>query len=62
MSLDKTIIDMAVQKHYSDFDKSIKDELRYKLSTHPEIVEYTKNIDSISSLRSKFAEINKEAI
>ena len=57
MSLDKSVIDLAIQKRYSDFSNAMRIELRSKLSRHPEIVRYSNEFDKIQKMKIAFSQI-----
>ena len=57
--MDQSIIDLAVQKKYSDFANAIKSNLRTKLKNHEEIQTFSTEYDRMQDLKSKFAQINQ---
>lgn len=61
MSLDKTVINSAVDKKYTEFSAAIKTELQNKLSSHPTSVTYASEYDNIQTVKQKFAEINGQS-
>lgn len=58
MSLDASVIDLAIQKRYSDFSNVLRAELRSKLSNHPEMVNYSNEFDKIKKIKIAFSQIN----
>jgi hypothetical protein len=58
MNLDKTVIDKAVDKKYTDFSDIIKTELYTKIRNHQSSVAYATEYDKVQSVKQKFAEIN----
>jgi len=58
MSLDKTIIDSAVDKKYTEFSDAVKTELKAKLSNHSDVKQYANDFDKIQHMKSIFAKIN----
>lgn len=61
MKLDKNVIDMAVDKKFSDFSSAIKTVLHSKLAGTPEIQTYTADFDNIQQMKTSFAAINTGA-
>lgn len=57
MSLDVSVIDSAVQKRFTEFSTAVGNELRNKLSSHPDIVEYSQEFDRIRKLKDSFSNI-----
>jgi hypothetical protein len=58
MSLDKTVIDSAVEKKYSDFSDAVKSELANKLASHPTVKKYADEFDKIQQMKSIFSKIS----
>ena len=56
--LNTDIISQAVDKHYTNFADSVKDELKDKLFNHEKIASYTKEYDAIQNMKQKFSDIN----
>lgn len=61
MSLDPTVIDMAVNKKYTELDAAIKSELHSKLSNHPDAVKYANDYDKIQQMKKVFSEFNGQS-
>ena len=59
--MDKSVINMAVNKKYSDFSSVIKTALHSKLASSPEIDAYTQEFDKIQQMKTSFAEINNSS-
>ena len=57
--MDQKIIDLAVQKKYSDFAIAVKSELHTKMKNHEEIKSYSSEYDRIQGLKSTFAQITQ---
>lgn len=57
MSLNVSVIDSAVQKRFTEFSLAVSNELRNKLSNHPDIVEYSQEFDRIKKLKDEFTNI-----
>ena len=55
--LDKTVIDSAVDKKYTEFSASIKAELQGKMTAHPDMQKYAADYDKIQDMKQAFAEI-----
>jgi hypothetical protein len=58
MTLDKTVIDKAVDKKYTEFSDVVKTELYNKMSSHPDAVKYAGDYDKIQTMKQMFAQIN----
>lgn len=58
MNLDKTVINKAVDKKYTEFSDTIKTELYSKMSNHPNAVAYATAYDNVQIVKQKFADIN----
>lgn len=61
MGLDTTVINNAIDKKYTDFSMSIKNELQNKLSSHPNSIAYSTEYDRIQMIKQRFAEINSQS-
>jgi 5'-deoxynucleotidase YfbR-like HD superfamily hydrolase len=61
MTLDKTVIDKAVEKKYTEFSDVIKTELQNKMSSHPDAVKYAGDYDKIQTMKQMFAQINGQS-
>jgi hypothetical protein len=61
MTLDKTVIDKAVDKKYTEFSDVIKTELYNKMSKHPDAVKYAADYDKIQDMKQMFAQINGQS-
>ena len=59
--MNKDIIDLAVDKKYTDFSNAIKAELHNKMAAHPTSVNYANEYDNIEHMKSIFSEINQFA-
>jgi hypothetical protein len=57
--IDKEVIQIAVDKKYTDFSDTVKGELHAKLAGHPDVSAYNNEYDNIQQTKAKFAEINK---
>lgn len=58
MSLDSGVVQLAVDKKYTDFEQAIKSELTAKLSDNAVIKKYSKEFDNIQQMKSEFSRIN----
>lgn len=58
MSLDSGVVQLAVDKKYTDFEQAIKSELTAKLSDNAVIKKYSKEFDKIQHMKSEFSRIN----
>jgi len=56
----KTAITAAADSHYSEFASKIKPILKQKLSEHPEIANYSAELNRLKTLKQQFATINAE--
>lgn len=56
--LDKTVIDKAVDKKYTEFSDIVKAELHTKLTNHEASIAYAQEYDKIQKMRSQFAAIH----
>jgi hypothetical protein len=61
MSLEKTVIDKAVGKKYTEFSDSIKAELYTKIRNHPNSVAYASEYDKVQTIKQKFADISDQS-
>jgi hypothetical protein len=61
MSLDSTVIDMAVNKKYTEFSASVKTEIQNKLTNHPISVKYAGEYDKIQQMKQVFSQINGQS-
>lgn len=59
--LDKTVIDSAINKKYTEFSNSIKTELQNKMTNHPDSVAYAKEFDKIQDMKQAFAAITSSS-
>ena len=57
--MNKDIIDLAVNKKFTEFSDVIKGTLLNKLAGHSDIQEYTNEYDNIKNLKVQFNAINK---
>lgn len=55
--LDKTVIDKAVGKKYSDFSDAVKAELQNKMTNHPDAKNYASEYDKIQDMKKLFAKV-----
>lgn len=58
--MDKEVIDMAVDKKFSEFADNVKNSLKQKLVNHEVIKQYTADIEHVDKLKQAFTDINKE--
>lgn len=58
MSLNVSVIDSAVQKRFTEFSLAVSNELRSRLSSHPDIVAYSQEFDRIRKLKDSFSNIS----
>jgi len=58
MSLDTNVIELAINKKYTDFSNAIKTELHSKLAAHDSASKYANDYDKIQQMKSNFAKIN----
>ena len=58
MSLNVSVIDSAVQKRFTEFSLAVGNELRSKLSNHPDILAYSQEFDRIRKLKDSFSNIS----
>lgn len=56
----ESILDNAKDKKYSEFEDAVKQELKNKLSNHPEIKKYSDDYEKIQSMKDLFKQISKE--
>jgi hypothetical protein len=57
--LDANVITSATNQKYTEFSDAIKAELGSKMSNHPDCVDYADKIDTINSMKTLYADINK---
>jgi 5'-deoxynucleotidase YfbR-like HD superfamily hydrolase len=55
--MDKTVIDKAVGKKYTEFSDEVKQTLYNKLANHETSQAYAKEYDKIQDMKQKFAQI-----
>jgi hypothetical protein len=60
MTLDKTILDKAVDGKYTEVSDAVKGVLHNKLTNHDDSVKFATSVDKIQQFKTKFAEINAE--
>lgn len=58
--MEKEVIQMAIDKRYSDFSDAIKQELKTKLANQPDVAKYASDYDKIQDMKQAFAKINSE--
>ena len=58
MSLNVSVIDSAAQKRFTEFSLAVSNELRSKLSNHPDVVAYSQEFDRIRKLKGEFSNIS----
>jgi hypothetical protein len=59
--LDKTVIDKAVDKKYTELSAVVKAELHHKLSKHEDVVKYAEEYDKIQHMKQMFAQISAQS-
>ena len=57
--MDQKIIDLAVQKKYSDFAGAVKSELHTKMKNHEDIKSFSTEYDRLQGLKTKFSQITQ---
>ena len=57
--MEQKIIDLAVQKKYSEFASAVKTELHSKMKNHEDVKSFSAEYDKIQNLKSKFAGITQ---
>jgi hypothetical protein len=60
MTLDKKILDKAVDGKFTEVSNAVKGVLHKKLSTHADSVEFSTSVDKIQQFKTRFADINSE--
>ena len=58
MGLNVSVIDSAAQKRFTEFSLAVGNELRSKLSNHPDVVAYSQVFDRIRKLKDEFSNIS----
>lgn len=60
MTLDKNILDKAVDGKFTEVSDVVKVELQKKLAKHEDSVNYADSVDKIQQFKDNFAAINSE--
>jgi hypothetical protein len=58
MSLDKNVVDLALNKKFSDFADTIKQDLESKLAAHADYANYKTEMEKISDMKKAYNDIS----
>jgi len=56
--MDSNVIDLAINKKYTEFSDAVKAELKSKISNHDISKKYTSDYDKIQQMKNIFSKIN----
>lgn len=58
--IDTKTIDLAKDKHYSEFSEKIKKMMGYKMAHHEIAKTYSGEMDEIEKMKAAFSAVNKQ--